>query len=134
MLNSFRFYTLSFSALIVIGCASGPSGRTFDTPIGEWSEKYESRSGQTKSTRLIIVDESGGTFTDGRLKFYSVADDRTWKGYWIHETGMSPCSEEKHGSLYWGEQVFHFNETFNQYTGTWDMCGAGPKYTARGYR
>ena len=121
--------------LVTAGCASTPSGQVFDSPIGEWSETHETRNGGTRSDRLTIIDKSRGVYSSGVLEFYSVEDDRTWKGYWIVDSDLYPaCSEKKQGSPYWGEQIFRFNETYTRYTGSWDSCGEGPKFGTRGYR
>jgi hypothetical protein len=45
-----------------------------------------------------------------------------------------PCSEAKGGSLFWGKQEFQFNENYNRYEGTWDICGQGPKFATSGLR
>ena len=126
------------STLLMISCATTPSGQTFDSAIGVWNEKHTTMSGRTQSSKVTIIDEAKGAFTysggPGRLEFYSKEDQRTWKGYWIIESGHNPCTTEKGGSQFWGEQIFHFNETYNTYTGTWNSCGEGTKYSARGVR
>ena len=124
------------STILIVSCATTPSGKTFDSAIGVWSEKFTTMSGKTRSGVMTIIDETKATYTNpgGRIEFYSIDDQRTWKGYWILESGQNPCSVEKSGSLYWGEQIFHFNETYNQYTGAWDACGEGPKYSFKGVR
>ena len=124
------------STVLIISCATGPSGKMFDSAIGEWNDRYTTMSGKTRSSVVTFIDESKATYTNpnGRIEFYSIDDQRTWKGYWIEESGSSSCSEEKSGSKYWGEQIFHFNETYSQYTGTWDMCGKGAKYSFKGVR
>lgn len=124
------------STLLIISCATAPSGKTFDSAIGVWSDKYTTMGGKTRSSVVTFIDESKATYTnpDGRIEFYSIDDQRTWKGYWIEESGSTSCSVEKSGSLFWGEQIYHFNETYSQYTGSWDMCGKGPKYSFKGVR
>jgi hypothetical protein len=127
---------LTLSILLAIGCATAPSGKTFDSAMGVWSDKYQTSMGKTRSSVVTIIDKTKGTYTnpDGRVEFYSIDDQRTWKGYWIEESGSDPCSTEKSGSMFWGEQIYHFNETYNQYTGTWDFCGEGKKYSFKGVR
>lgn len=91
-----------------------------------------------RSSKFTIVDETKGIYASppGRVEFYSIDDQRRWKGYWINTTGEKSflCSEEKGGSSYWGEMIYQFNETYNQYTGTWDKCGQGKKYAIKGIR
>ena len=123
------------SMILAIGCAIGPSGQTFDSPLGDWSETHEKRSGGSKTVKLTITDKTTGTGSDGvLLDIYSSGDDYTWKAYWILESGIYACAEKKRGSPYWGEQVFNFNQAYNQYTGTWDSCGEGQKFWTRGNR
>jgi hypothetical protein len=127
-----------FSTILMMGCATGPSGQVFDSPIGEWREQYENRTGNIKQATLTIIDESSATYSvnGGRIQFYAIDGQRKWTGYWINSSGSSvwSCSEEKDGSPYWGVQIYQFNETYNQYTGTWDSCGEGRKFPVSGVR
>ena len=130
---------LVLSTSLIVSCASGPSGESFDSPIGVWSEKYESSTGVgggMKTAKFTIIDETEGMYPNGRVMFYAIDEQRKWKGYWINDTGNKTvmCSDEKGGSPYWGEQIYQFNETYNQYTGTWDVCGEGQKYKTSGVR
>jgi hypothetical protein len=135
MLHSTKALVM-LSTLVIISCATAPSGKTFDSAIGVWSDKYTTSMGKTRSSVVTITDETRGAYTnpDGRIEFYSIDDQRAWKGYWIEESGTKPCPTEKSGSMYWGEQIYQFNETYNQYTGTWDFCGKGEKYSFKGVR
>jgi hypothetical protein len=133
--------TLSMlSTLLLISCATAPSGKSFDSPIGVWSEQYESSTGIggiRKRSKVTIIDETKGTYTNpsGRIEFYAIDGQRRWKGYWINQSGTyNLCSEEKGGSPYWGENIYQFNEAYNRYTGTWDFCGEGQKYALSGVR
>lgn len=119
------------------GCASGPSGEAFDSPVGLWTERFEMVNASTHTAQVHIVDENHATYTSphpGRIEFYAVDEQGRWKGYWINQTGRYACAEEKNGSRYWGESIYRFNQTFNRYTGTWDVCGEGPNYALEGYR
>ncbi len=77
------------STLLIISCATGPSEKTFDSAVGVWSDKYKTMSGKTRSSVVTIIDETKATYTNpnGRIEFYSIDDQRTWKGYWIEEDG-----------------------------------------------
>ena len=142
---------LLLSISLVFGCAtSAPtssSGTVYDSPIGKWTEHYEFVMGEvtvgaghstTKTTRFTIFDETSGKYDETRVEFYALEEPRRWKGYWIGGgsgwTKYFLCDEQKGGSDYWGETVFEFNETFNQYTGYWDRCGEGGKFAIRGVR
>jgi len=135
MLHSIKALA-TLSTLLIISGASNSSGKSFDSPIGEWNEQYESMSGDMRSSTVTIIDESKGIYTNpnGRIEFYAIDEQGKWKGYWIEEGGSDPCSEEKSGSMFWGEQTFKFDDTYDQYVGTWDMCGEGRKYTTKGVR
>ena len=135
MLYPTRFLVL-LSTILIVGCATGPSGMTFDSPIGEWSEKVEKKSGGHGVSRLTILDETNAVYTNpnGRIEFHTIDAQRKWTGYWILENSQNPCSEEKSGSLHWGENIYQFNETYNRYTGSWDNCGKGRKYKLSGVR
>jgi len=118
------------------GCATGRSGMTFDSPVGVWSERYETPLGSQRSSKVTFIDESRATYTnpEGRVEIYETDQQGRWKGYWIIASGSNACSEEKDGSVFWGEQVYQFNETYNRHKGTWDICGQGPKYAISGLR
>lgn len=133
MFNATKTLAL-FPVLLIFGCATGPSGETYDSPIGKWLDTHETTLGSNKSERLTIVDDRSGTFPRGRIEFYDTSQEREWKAYWILENGRYECAEEKGGSKYWGVQVFRFNQDFNRYTGYWDSCGEGQQYGARGTR
>ena len=135
MFHSIKSFAI-LSTSLIISCASGPSGMTFDSPVGVWSEQYSTMSGGTKSSKVTIVDETKGTYTNpkGRIEFYTIDQQGQWKGYWIEESGSTSCSEEKNGSMFWGETTFQFNDAYNHYTGTWDMCGDGNRAEWNGSR
>jgi hypothetical protein len=129
--------SILLTAVLQISCATGPSGEIFDSPIGQWTERFEMVNGSTSTAQLHIVDQNHATYTSphpGRIEFYAVDEQGLWKGYWINETGRYTCAEEKNGSRFWGESIYQFNETFNRYTGSWDACGEGHKYAVNGYR
>jgi hypothetical protein len=134
MLNSIRVLAI-LSTLLIIGCASGPSRKTFDSAIGVWNVRYEIPYGSPLSSKLTIIDETGGTYSHlARVEFYAIDEQRNWKGYWTLETGFYACLEKKNGSIYWGESMFQFNETYNEYTGTWNFCGEEQKFATKGVR
>lgn len=124
-----------FSTLLMVSCASGPSGKTFDSPIGVWSERWETQNGSMRSIKVTIVDEAKAKYgSNGRIDFFAIDEQGRWNGYWILEDGYRTCTEKKSGSQHWGETVFQFNETYSHYTGTWDYCGEGQKFSKSGVR
>ena len=84
---------------------------------------------------LPELDESTGIFTnpDGAIHFYSVDDQGRREGNWVESSGYS-CAEKQHGSNMWGVYIYQFNEAYNEYEGTWDMCGEGEKFKMTGVR
>lgn len=138
MKNWMSIVTTLISALIV-GCAStAPSGQSFDSPIGVWTERLDDGTGAMRSSQVLFVDNTLATYTEphpGRFEFFSTTDDREWKAYWINNSeGKTTCGEEKGGSATWGVQTFRFNDSYNRYSGAWDYCGEGVKYPVSGIR
>jgi hypothetical protein len=121
-------------APLVVGIVSGPSIESFASPIGEWSDRYQSTDGTWWRSTTTFIDEATATYTnsDGRVFFYET-DDQNWEGLWV-EDGRGVCSEKKHGSKNWGVIKFQFNEAYNKYEGTWDNCGNGQKFPFSGVR
>ena len=134
MIKITRFHAFLPVALTMLGCATKPSGMTFDSPLGEWSETYETYSGSTRTSRFIIVDETLGTYPGGQVQFFATEDPYHWKGYWINEEGKQACEQKKDDSPYWGVMTYNFNETYNRYNGTWDQCGEGRNWPISGLR
>jgi hypothetical protein len=134
MQNLIRTFVL-LSQILVIGCA-GPSGKSFDSPVGEWNSQIEPPYGAPKSTKLTIIDETRATYTwrNGRIFFYSTDERGRWEGYWVEDSGQLKCSEKKDGSINWGVSIFQFNEAYNKFTGEWDSCGDGQRFGWDGSR
>lgn len=133
-----RVFLTSLTLILFSGCATTPSGVVYDSPIGVWTERLDDGSGSMRTTKVHLVDETMGTYTQpypGRLEFFSTEDDRVWKAYWINDNpGNQTCAAEKGGSPTWGVSIFRFNETYNRYSGTWDFCGEGITYPVSGVR
>ena len=126
-----------FYTLIMIGCASGPSGKAFDSAVGEWKYEFRTMSNKSRSTQMTIIDETKASyeFSGGRIFFYAVDDQVKWEGYWVEDSAPDvSCTEKKDGSNVWGVTVFQFNDTYNSFTGEWDVCGKGTKDPHSGYR
>ena len=127
MLCLIRTFSLLLT-LLVVGCATGPSGITFDSPVGDWREKIQRMNGNWRSGNLTIIDETKATYmpNEGQIFFYAIDDQGKWEGHWVvkyYEDVQNQCLEEKHGSENWGVAIFQFNDAYNKYEGTWDMCG-----------
>lgn len=135
MIKAMRIFAC-FSTILAIGCASGPSSESHDSPVGKWTEQWVNSSSETRVARLTIFDERSAKYTGSnntRIEFYATDDQRTWKAYWIGE-GHTSCLQQKGGINSWGESIFHFDETYTRYKGTWDYCGQGRKFSMSGVR
>ena len=119
------------AASLAIGCATGPSGKPFDSAPGEWKFVWEwVNSSYTHKT--TIVDETLATygFRDGRFIFHSNDGKGRWEGYWIEKFGKNDlCSDTKEESNAWGAVVLQFNPEHNQAKGTWDFCWEVRKFS-----
>ena len=125
------------TTILAVGCATGPTGKSFEDPIGVWNEKWEREIGKMYSAEFTIIDETRGIYTgSSRVEFYEIDEQGRWKGYWINNESESSvaCSEKKGGSPFWGESIYRFNDSYNRYSGTWDYCGEGQKYVTAGTR
>ena len=135
MLNLMRIFVV-LSTTLLIGCASGPSGKSFDSAMGEWSWQLEMPTGQGKGGKMTIIDETKATVThaNGRILFYAVDDQGKWEGYWVQNSGAHDCSDAKDGSTDWGVVTFQFNDAYNKFSGKWNFCGDGELFDWDGAR
>ncbi len=135
MPNLMRIFVV-FSTILIIGCASGPSGRSFDSAMGEWSSQIQLPTGKAVSAKITIIDETKATYTrsDGRILFYAVDGQGKWEGYWVENSGAHDCSDKKDGSTDWGAVIFQFNDAYNRFSGKWDFCGDGELFDWDGAR
>ena len=136
MLNVMRTCVL-LSTILILGCASGPSGKSFDSAVGEWSWQLQYLpTSPTIGGQMIFIDETKATYThqDGRIFFYAIDEQGKWEGYWVENSGARKCSDKKYGSTDWGVATFQFNDAYNKFTGKWDFCGEGEKWEWDGVR
>ena len=123
---------------LFIGSASGASGKTFDSAMGEWSSRAQDGGGGCilATMQMTIVDETKATYpsyANGRILFYAIDDQRKWEGYWVQD-GADYCADKKDGSGYWGAVTFRFNDTYTKWKGEYDECGVGRKFPWVGAR
>ena len=135
MLNLMRTFVL-LSTILIIGCAIGPSGKSFDSAMGEWSWQYDLPTGDFKTGKMTVIDETKATYThaNGRILFHTIDDQGKWEGYWVEDSGAHDCSDKKDGSTDWGVVTFQFNDAYNSFSGEWDFCGLSLKYDWSGFR
>jgi hypothetical protein len=119
---------------LIIGSASGASGKTFDSAMGEWSSRHQGPDCILNIDQVTFVDEIRATYTllNGRFLFYAIDDQRKWYGYWVEDGGG--CADEKDGSNYWGAVTFQFNDTYTKWKGEFDFCGVGRRFPWDGFR
>ena len=134
MLTLVKTFVL-LSTILIIGCA-GPSGKSFDSAVGEWSLQFHPPSGTTVAAKLTIIDEAKATYTwmNGRILFYAIEEQGKWEGYWVEDAGQHDCWEKKDGSTDWGVATFLFNDAYNSFSGKWDFCGDGEIFDLDGVR
>ena len=124
----------TLSTLLIVSCASGPSGMGFDSAIGEWQTEFVSLRDIIAKPRMTIIDETKAIYEyqEGRILFDAVDDQGKWEGYWVEDG--SCCTDEKDGSTYWGAVTLQFNDTYTRWYGEFDICGKGGKYPLDGFR
>ncbi len=134
MQNLTRTFVL-LSTSLIIGCA-GPSGKSFDSAMGEWSWQFEYPSGGFSSGKMTIIDETKATYTDrnGRILFHTIDDQGKWEGYWVESSGSHSCSDKKDGSTDWGAVTFQFNDAYNRFSGKYNFCGDSQDFDWDGAR
>ena len=137
MLNLPRTVAIFLTLLIISCAATTPSGKTFDSALGEWKTGFTTITGGYAYPQMTIIDETKATygFHGGRINFHAVDDQGKWEGYWAEDYALNmSCTEKKDGSNVWGVVVFQFNDTYTSFTGDWDACGEGRKYSWNGNR
>ena len=130
-----RIFVL-LSTTLVVGCASDLLGKSFNSATGEWNWEFRTPADYPHSGKMTIIDETKATYTwdSGRILFYATNDQGRWEGYWVEKVTGTPCSVKKDGSNNWGVAIFQFNDAYDKFEGTYDMCGKGQKYPWSGSR
>ncbi|MDH3452561.1 MAG: hypothetical protein OEN20_09075, partial [Gammaproteobacteria bacterium] len=123
------------STLLLFGCAIQPPVAGFSSPAGDWNTRWQSMDGRWHTGRLRIADEARATFTgqNARLYFYAIGANRRWQGYWIEDRPQA-CEQARDGSKFWGVAVFQFNQAYDRFEGSWDMCGESREVPWNGTR
>jgi len=135
-MRSFCVALVALLATAICGNAT-LAGGSFEKAAGEWASVWESESGRTMTSKLkfdgssemVYIPDDGST-----VNFQSAEDNGKWEGYWIESSGSQRCDTKIEGSHYWGMVLFQFNETYNEFVGTWDNCGEGKKFEWTGER
>jgi hypothetical protein len=69
--------------------------------------------------------DSNGKADNGRI--IAEIDGSTLSGYWIEDSGNTPCESERDGSYNWGRVNFEANEDFSVISGAWGFCEQQPE-------
>jgi hypothetical protein len=116
------------------------SANTYDSIEGVWESSYghmfftlrtslgpvEAPAGKTGMRAAFwAYPDSNGVTDNARL--IGTVDDRSFDGFWIQDSGQSPCATERDGSLFWGITRFEANTDFTEMTGTWGYCDVEPE-------
>ena len=69
--------------------------------------------------------DSNGKADNGRI--IAELDGSTLKGYWIEDSGNTPCETQRDGSYNWGPVHFEADENFDVISGAWGFCEHQPE-------
>lgn len=105
----------------------------WDQGKGKWMAQWGQTFGPPRYSQIHIEDSGRAKYPGGEIYFNS-ANDLTWEGQWKAIQATESCTEEKHGSYHWGVVKITFNDSYDQFEGTWDNCGDGKTNILRGKR
>lgn len=131
--------TVCFVAVAMILVAmSGQAARAdgvFGKAEGRWDSEWQTSRGGTQTGRSTFDSYGQMSTIDGPVvTFYTADDSGYWEGYWTAPNSPHPCATEKDGYRHWGVVKFQFDESYDQFTGTWDFCGEGETWEWQGKR
>ena len=132
-----RSFCVALVVLLATAICSNATlaGGSFEKAEGEWVSVWEKTHGGTMTSKTIFGASGEMVYTpDGTVNFQSADDNGKWEGYWVESSAPQRCDTKKDGSHYWGMVLFEFNETYNEFKGTWDFCGEGKKREWTGER
>ncbi|MBT5220315.1 MAG: hypothetical protein HOM16_12660 [Woeseia sp.] len=135
-----RIYnSICLLALVVLLAACDQSSNpvsassTENTTVGSYNGVWKTSYGDVYFPKYTSNDvrgaywsypESNGKADNGRI-LGSIDGDKL-VGYWVEDSGESPCETEKDGSLFWGRVSFKANEDFSVISGGWGGCDNEP--------
>ncbi len=100
-------------------------GHLFFTARTSQAEVASSKDGKGIRAAFWSYPDSHGMADNGRI--IGTVDGNTLVGYWIQDSGESPCEAERDGSLYWGSVRFVANDSFTEIDGVWGLCDKEPE-------
>jgi hypothetical protein len=113
---------------------------SFDSYSGVWESSYghlfftsrtskaeieSSQEGKGIRAAFWSYPDSHGMADNGRI--IGTVNGRKLEGYWIQDSGETPCETERDGSLFWGSVKFQANESFTEIGGAWGLCDQEPE-------
>jgi hypothetical protein len=126
---------LAFSLSSCSQDCAGPAGGTGDSPArssfaGVWKTSYgdvyfPKYAGNTVRGAFWSYPESNGKADNGRI--IAEIDGATLTGYWVEDSGGTPCETERDGSVNWGPVHFEANADFSVISGAWGFCEQLPE-------
>ncbi len=69
--------------------------------------------------------DSNGKADNGRI--IATISGKRLDGYWVEDSGDTPCETERDGSYNWGPVHFEANEDFSVISGAWGFCDQLPE-------
>jgi len=111
-------------------CADVPSPATDLNYAGVWKTSYgdvyfPKYEGNEVRGAFWSYPESNGKADNGRI--LATVDGSTLTGYWVEDSGDSPCESMRDGSFNWGPVHFEANEDFGVISGAWGFCEQQPE-------
>lgn len=132
-----RLLATKLLILITIGISSCSNDCACETPVsgesgfsGVWKTSYgdvyfPKFEGKTVRGAFWSYPESNGKADNGRI--LAEIDGASLTGYWVEDSGNTPCATERDGSLNWGPVHFEANADFSVISGAWGFCDQQPE-------
>jgi hypothetical protein len=129
------FLLLAFSAISCTSdCPEAAPGavaaKTAKSFAGVWKTSYgdvyfPKYEGNRVRGAFWSYPDSNGKADNGRI--IAEIHGSTLTGYWIEDSGDTPCESERDGSYNWGPVHFEANEDFSVISGAWGFCEQQPE-------
>ncbi len=128
---------------LLVFAADGDRDCAHDSPdsfAGVWESSYGHLFFTFRTSQAEIRSETDGRGI--RAAFWSYADShgmadngrilgtvngRVLDGFWVQDSGNSPCASDLDGSRYWGKVWFEANADFTEIEGVWSLCDQDPE-------
>lgn len=135
-----RYFYVALATLLAATFFSNATlaGGSFEKAAGEWASSWVDENGETSNDKLkfdgtgkMVYIPENGEF----VSFQSADENGKWEGHWVGFANPTwRCENKYQGSHYWGVVLFQFNERYDEFEATYDICGKGTKYGWTGER